>query len=335
MIGPSTCTSRDGLTAGDRTTVAPARATTRRLLVATDGSRTAGAALRLTAEMLRIEPGHLTVLTILEPRTTFLTDSLLDGGRLLRDDVRTHNVLDKVARQLTSIGLRHSALRVAFGHAGPTIGAIAHEVEASMIVMGLGRHRWLSRLFGSETVTGILPYADVPVLAVHREARTLPTSALCAIDFGDSSVTAALTVLRLLEPGGELHLVHVAPRANATAHEEGWHRVYEAGVEGGFRRLRALLNRGDITIMTHLLHGDITTELLGFAQRNNTGLIALGRHNQSGIARAMIGSTPNALLRAAHCSILVAPDALGYAPSGSLPHDAAVSCEAGLQETYV
>jgi len=335
MIQSAMWTNPDGITREDKTTATSACSSARRVLVATDGSRIAGAALRLTAEMLRVEPGHLTVLAILEPRTSFLTDALLDGGLLFRDGVDTHNVLDKIGRQLSSIGLSHSALRVEFGAAGPTIGAIAHEIEASMIVVGLGRHRWLARLLHTETVAGILPHTDVPVLAVHREAQTLPNSAMCAIDFGDSSVTAALAGLRLLVPGGTLHLVHVAPRAAPTAREEGWHRVYEAGVEGGFRRLRARLNRGNVTIIPHLLHGDITPELLRFAKRSNAELIALGRHNRPGVALSIIGSTPSALLRAARCSVLVAPDALSHAPQRSRPHGAASSRDAETEETFV
>lgn len=334
MMNAPTFTNRDDLTASDRAQVARAGETTRHILVATDGSRTAGAALRLTAEMLRSAPGHLTVLTILEPGTSYVKDVLFDGGRLLRDDVRTHNVLDRVALQLRSLGLNQFALRVAFGRPGPTIDAIARELDASLIVMGLASHRWLSRLLGDETATGILPYAGVPVLAVHREARALPSSALCAIDFGESGMTAALAAERLLETGGTLHLAHVAPRLDSV-HEQGWERIYKAGVESGFGRLRAMLKRGDIAIVSHLLNGAIAPELLRLAERANVGLVSLGRHNESGIAAGLIGSTPESVVRAAKCSVLVAPYARSEAPSVSLPHEAVDGAESELQKVLV
>jgi nucleotide-binding universal stress UspA family protein len=301
------CARPDARSAVDSPTIDGRLARSGSLLVATDGSRTAGAALRVTAQLLRDQPARLTVLAILEPRGAFLTDALLDGGRLRRDGLDARNVLDKVRRQIAAIGLTDSALRVEFGAAGPTIAAAAEDIGASMVIIGLGGHRWLARFFGTETITALLDHTDRPVLAVARDARTLPRTAMCAIDFGESGASAALAAVRVLEPGGTIHLVHVASPVTANASEEGWHRVYEAGVEGGFRQLRLRLHRPDVTVVSHLMRGDIGPTLLEFARRHDVELIALGRHNRPPIAEFLLGSTATTLLRRAPCSILVAP----------------------------
>lgn len=286
----------------------------RHILVATDGSRTAGAALRVTAELLRAAPGFVTVLAILEPRGSFLLDAVLDGARLLRDGVRNGNVMDKIARQLASVGLKHAPLRVEFGEPGPAIRATAREVGASLIVVGLGTHRRLARLLGNDTSMKLLSGVEVPVLAVDRDARTLPTVAVSALDFSTSSIAAALAVQWLLAPGGVLHLVHIAPKPGSER-EEGWHRVYAAGIDRGFEQLRLLLTRTDIVVRAHTLHGEVIGTLLDFRREMGAQLIAAGRrgHGRSRLDAAIMGSTTNALLRSDPCSILIAPDALAPA----------------------
>ena len=278
----------------------------RSILVATDGGRTAGAALRLVADIPGLQPAHVTVLTILESRTSFMTDAVLDHGDLKRDAVNTGNVMDKVARQLASMGLTHSPLRVGFGDPASAIADVARQIDASLVVMGHGRHRLLPRLLGSETITQLLPHSRAPLLVVHRDAHGLPGCAVCGIDFGKSSISSALMAEKLLAPGGSLHLVHVGPHISRL--QTGWHRVYESGVHSAFERLRLDLHRDDITVDTHLLCGDIAPALVDVVREMNADLVAVGAHNVSGLVSFAVGSVTHSLLRRLNSSLLIAPD---------------------------
>jgi nucleotide-binding universal stress UspA family protein len=278
----------------------------RSILVATDGGRTAGAALRFVAGIAGVQPGSVTVLTILESRTSFLTDAVLDHGDLKRDAVNTDNVMDKVARQLASIGLTHSPLRVGFGDPATAIAEVAREVDASLVVVGHGRHRLLPRLLGGDTITHVLPNAHAPLLVVHREAQGLPSVAVCGVDFGMSSIRSALTAERLLRPGGSLHLVHVGPHINRL--QPGWHRVYETGVQSAFARLRRELIREDLSVVTHMMYGDIAPALVDLIREVGPDLVAVGAHNVRGLVSFAVGSVTHSLLRRVNTSLLIAPD---------------------------
>ena len=280
----------------------------RSILVATDGTRAAGAALRISAVLARSsgEGNRITALTVLESSMSYVSDALLDHGDLRRNAVESNNVMDKVARQLSAVGLAHCTLRVAFGDPGRAIADVASEVGSSLIVIGRGRHRLLSRMLGSETFTHILSRARVPMLVVDSSARTLPKSVVCAVDFGQSSITSVHAAIQLAAPGATVHLVHVAPSGNGL--QSGWQRVYTSGVEDAFARLRAGVVRTDIEVRSHLLFGEITPVLSDFMVRSAADLITLGAHNRAPVAAFVLGSVTTDLLRSQSTSLLVSPD---------------------------
>jgi nucleotide-binding universal stress UspA family protein len=136
-------------------------------------------------------------------------------------------------------------------------------------------------------------------------------NAVVAMDFGESSVRAAHESLRLLAPGGRLHLVHVKWGYNTTPlRDSEWERAYRYGVEHGFDRLRTeLVERPDVTITTDFIHGGVVTSILQTAKQVGADLVALGSHSQTVIDRLVIGSTPSEVLRESTCSVLIAPPA--------------------------
>jgi nucleotide-binding universal stress UspA family protein len=53
--------------------------------------------------------------------------------------------------------------------------------------------------------------------------------------------------------------------------------------------------------------GEVITSILQAVKDTNADLLAAGSHSQGVIDRLIIGSTTSQLLRAARCSVLVAP----------------------------
>jgi nucleotide-binding universal stress UspA family protein len=176
-------------------------------------------------------------------------------------------------------------------------------------VIGLGKHGKLARLFGAETAARICRLTDTPVLAVEQHAGSLPHRAVVAMDFGDSSVRAAREALALLQPPGRLHLLHVDWVANLYEPEDpAWDRTYTAGVEHGFKRLMEELTPPEgVTITWELRHGSVISTILKVSSEIEADLLAAGSHSQKVIDRLIIGSTSALLLRAARCSVLIAP----------------------------
>jgi nucleotide-binding universal stress UspA family protein len=284
------------------------------VLVATDGSRIAHAAIRLASLMAERGAWAPQAVTVFEPLPVSVADMTLAPPAPIYYETLMESAAGLVQRQVRRYGGATWNLLVEFGRSAPTITRLAKEQGARIIVIGLGRHGKLARLFGAETATRVARQSDVPVLAVAGSARELPRTALVAMDFGESSVRAAREAIALLQPGGRLHLLHVRWAMNGeTAPDTDWERTYALGVEQGFKRLVHQLGHDnkEIEITTELRLGKVIETTLKVAKEIDADVIAVGSHNQSFVDRMVIGFTPAYLLRAARCSVLVAPPVKG------------------------
>jgi nucleotide-binding universal stress UspA family protein len=283
----------------------------RPVLVATDGSRAAGAAIQFARAMSDVGLWQPEVVTVLAPLPVTVADVLLPGGPLLPEPALTEGLIGAIRRQLRRLGAASWNFRVEFGSAARSIVGLAHRSQAELIVIGLGKHGKLARLLGAETAARLCRLTDTPVLAIEAHAGALPHTALVAMDFGESSVRAAREALALLQPPGRLHLLHVNGTASATSLKDpAWDRTYADGVEHGFNRLtRELAPPKGIQITSELRHGGVISTILKVTSEIGADLLVAGSHSQTVIDRLIIGSTPGQLLRAARCSVLVAPPA--------------------------
>ena len=187
-------------------------------------------------------------------------------------------------------------------------GTYLFATGSELIVLGLGKHGKLARLFGAETAARVCRRSSVPVIAVDPRVTGRPTSIVVAMDFGMSSIRAAREALGLLAEGGALHLVHVRWAVDGhTLRDEAWERTYAMGVEQGFVHLLTQLARPGVKITTELKLGGVLESLLKATREHDADVIAVGSHSQTVVDRLLLGSTPANLLRAAKCSVLVAP----------------------------
>ncbi|HEU4993616.1 MAG TPA: universal stress protein [Gemmatimonadaceae bacterium] len=287
----------------------PAPPLARPVLVATDGSKAAGAAIQFASAMADAGVWQPEALTVLEQLPVAVADVALPAQSVMIDPNIEGGLLETIRRQLREIGGGSWPLAVEFGGAARAIANLAQAHQSKLIVAGLGRHGKLARLLGAETVARVCRLTDIPVLAVDASAKAFFHSALVAMDFGDSSVRAAREALSLLQPPGRLHLLHVQWTLDGrTMHEPAWDRLYAAGVEHGFKRLHKELAPPDgVEITTELRQGPVLETILEVADKIDADLLAVGSHSQTVVDRMIIGSTTSQLLRAVHCSMLVAP----------------------------
>ena len=284
------------------------RAVARRVLVASDGLRPSAPAIRLARVMATEGAWAPEVITVREHLPVSVGDAMFPAPIIPMDPGAPDGMVETVRTQLRRLGCADWKLYSEIGSAPATIVSVARQTAADLIVLGLGRHGRLARLFGAETAARVCRTSPVPVLAVDARASRRPAAIIVAMDFGPSALRAADVALELLEPGGQLHLVHVRWGIDGhTLRDDAWERTYAMGVEQALRRLVPRLKRRGHRVTWELRIGGVLESLLNAARETDADIIAAGSHSQNVVDRLLLGSTPAHLLRAARCSVLIAP----------------------------
>lgn len=280
------------------------------LLFATNGSAEADAALRFASALAMREELVLRVLTVLEPLPALPAQPVGAGYHMTIEMERSESILDRVRSRLASSNTPPSTLTcMLVGSPGATIAQAASEWKAQYIVLGAGRHGAIERLLAGDTVVRVLRHSVAPVIAVPSTGGALPRNGVVAVDFGAASLTAARCAANLIGEG-VLHIVHVRPEIDLPATDpSAWSEIYESGADTLLADLANDLRQehANIRMETTLLRGHVPTVLLDFADRIPADLIAVGQHGHGVVDRFLFGSVAQAMVRTAHCAVLVAP----------------------------
>lgn len=227
------------------------------------------------------------------------------------DEARRATMLDDLRRavSISAAGDPSWPIAVLTGSPARVLAGEAERRGASLIVMGIGRHNPLDRLFGTETTLATLRESRVPVLAVGPEFPAVPSRAVVGLDFSVASRQAARLALHLLAPGGHLTLVHVRPRfEHPSADWQAWDVEYGRTLPPLFDQVRAQLHVPDgIRVDTVAVRGDPAPALLAFAQQANADLVAVGTQRHSPLERLVVGSVATRVLRTARVGVLAVP----------------------------
>ena len=244
------------------------------------------------------------------------------------DAMRRGIMLDDVQRALSiaSTGDPDWTVEV---HLGSPPDVLAQEAErrgASLLVMGIGRHNPLDRLFGTETTLATLRRARVPVLAVGSGFTPTPRRAVIGLDFSPASVRATKLALRLVGDTGHLTLVHVRPRFDHPSREwRAWDQEYGRTLAPLFADTVAQLAAPPGTVVDMMtVRGEPASALLACAQQVNADLIALGTQRYGVLDRLLLGSVATRVVRNSRIATLVAPAPLVAGPAGLAPEGARV-----------
>lgn len=282
------------------------------ILVASDGTAVSHEALfnagRLAASAFG---GPLEVIGVCEPVPGVAAgmDVLPVPAEL--DEARRANMLDDLQRSvnISAAGDPTWPITVLVGPTARTLAGEAERRGASLIVMGIGRHNPLDRLFGTETTLATLRESRVPVLAVGPNFPAAPSHAVVGLDFSVASIQAARLALHLLSPGGHLSLVHVRPRfEHPSADWQAWDADYGRTLPPLFDQVSAQLDvPAGISVETVTVRGDPAPALLAFAQQANADLVAVGTQRHSFFERLVVGSVATRVLRTSRVGVLAVP----------------------------
>ncbi len=282
------------------------------IIVACDGAPTSHEALfgaaRCAADYL---DGHIEVLGVCPPTPGVAAGMDVLPAPVELDELRRHGMLEDVRRAVSIAAAEHTSwpADVLVGTPSRVLAAEASRREATLLVMGIGRHNPLDRLFGAETTLATLRESTVPILAVGADFPDRPRHAVVGMDFSAASVVAAQLALRLIGPTGELSLVHVRPRfEHPSADWQAWDVEYGRTLPPLFEQLRAHLNAASsVALETITVRGDAAPALLALAQQTNADLIAVGTQRHSLFERLMVGSVATRVLRTSQCAVLAVP----------------------------
>ena len=199
---------------------------------------------------------------------------------------------------------------IMFGRPAPALTDYARAANASLLVMGLGQHRVLDRVFGSETTLHAIRMARCPVLAVHPDLDSPFRDVVVATDFSAASAFAARAALPLLADNATLHLVHVwQPTTTRDARGLASDEFYRGALPERFRRFESVIAlRPDVEVRPIVREGRTAECLIEYARAHHADLVVAGRRGLNQLQRIFVGSQTTALLRGTPCSLLVVPE---------------------------
>lgn len=281
------------------------------ILLATDGSQRSAAAVRTVVELAKRHDATVKVVAVAEvPQGTepgmFGVPSLAEVAKSRLAELRT-----QVERMLQEMGGEAGKWPVTYleGHPARKVATHADEVEADLIVLGLGRRRPMDRLLGHEMAATVVRVSPVPVLAVHPDHMELPGSVVAAVDFSDFSKDAVGLLPSLVAPEARIVLTHVMDVPLITG--DDWTSAYRETARGRLSELgRSMGQQRGLSVEIQLREGGVVKELLALAHEEESQLLAMGSHGQSFVGRLLLGSVSRRVLRNAECSVLIVPPAL-------------------------
>jgi len=288
---------------------AHARPAEPRLLVATAGEPESRGALNLAAALGARDHSDVLVLGVATPFPNNVSTVVSMRRAVSMDEESRLEVLARVRHSLEDIpGANTWTTRAFIGLPADEIQTIARRWGASLILLGLGRHNRMDRIFGTETAIAVMRHARIPVLAVHPSASVLPTLALAAIDFTPASMAAADAAAALLGTDATLIVAHVSAFRSNESRPGGLVEMYRAGAKAKLEDAVRTLERGArCAIESVLLDGEPGKALVAHARDRQCDLIALGGHEMGLVDRILLGSVRTRVVRDAPCSVLIAP----------------------------
>jgi nucleotide-binding universal stress UspA family protein len=199
-------------------------------------------------------------------------------------------------------------LAPAWGRADANLAMLGSVEGANAIVVGSHRRGPLARFLLGSVSNGVVHRADTNVFVVPStlegsapeapaaELRTL----LVPIDFSAHSLRALRQATATVTTGGRLHLVHVLDPGRSPPEAEAAKSLQAVIPADADDRL--------VRVTTEVLVAEgIAEGIAQAAARVGADAICLGTHGRTGLAKALLGSQAEAVLRQARIPVLLVP----------------------------
>jgi nucleotide-binding universal stress UspA family protein len=268
--------------------------------------------LRAAAVLAPLVHERVHVYSAIEPRPVEIVDSEPIVSPTDIEESRKEARVEHLSAGVAEVRSTEHRWQLEVEHGDPVSGLLrrTNELDASLVVIGIGRHRPMDRLLGGETTLRVIRHTSCPVLAVSGELKQRPREVVVATDFSPQSMHAARTALPLLARGARLHVVHVwQPSITDDSQVVRIEKMYARSITARLVRFVAdLRTPPGVSVRTEVREGRGATQLIAYANEHRADLIVAGRRGPDAIAHAFVGSVTSSLLRGATCSVLVAPE---------------------------
>ncbi len=121
---------------------------------------------------------------------------------------------------------------------------------------------------------------------------------ICAVDFSAASDAVVRYAAALHCSDTELMVLYVAP---GTENEDGSLRKHLHE----FSRYSDMLSGSKVRALFTVQHGEPSTAILDYAKEHHADMIILGSHGNTAIARLLMGSTAESVMRHALCPVVI------------------------------
>lgn len=287
----------------------------RGVVVGTDGSPSAQAALRWAAREAALRHVPLTVVHVVPSLPVAASLAVWPGGRIpeevLEDEeARARTVIDDAVKMVRDLGGDRPEVdsELLFGKAVPSLVDLSK--EAKLVVVGCrGRSAQDRRLLGSVS-TGLVHHAHCPVAVIHGDAQPAPDDdrpVLVGIDGSPASEQA--TAIAFDEASWrrvDLMALHVWSDADMSM----VHGIEDSALQTAAETTLAESLAGwqerypEVTVHRLVEIEYPVTHLLEHAKRAQ--LVVVGSHGRGGFAGMLLGSVSTAVAHAASVPVIVA-----------------------------
>jgi nucleotide-binding universal stress UspA family protein len=285
------------------------------ILLATDGSEDAHAALRVAADLAQRAGATLHLVTAYDLPAIALYAFPTTVGPQGRSPFETEAfaLLETERTRASKLGAEVSDVHAGMGVIDDVIVRVAEDIDADLIVVGRRELSGLKRLLGESTSAGVMHGACCPVLIVRGGIGSWPPNdVVVGFDYSPESegaAHAAASVSRMY-PGTALTLVQVLE--DSAVHPNRVLRTPE-GVDVEHRRLdlqaAPLENLAGHAVETVIAVGDPATVLIERADRpSTTKLVVIGTRGLGNVRRLVLGSVSTKVLHSGHSPLLVIPE---------------------------
>jgi nucleotide-binding universal stress UspA family protein len=283
----------------------------KRILVATDFSSRSDMAVQRAAHLAAQFAATLHIVHVVD---TDLPPRLVEAER-----ATAAGLLDEFATALRAEHRLECVVSVATANEA-FVGVLqtARDDDADLIVVGAHRRRILLDIFVGTTAERIIRNSSIPVLMVNAKPRDAYRRMLIAVDLSETSSEVLLAAQRLQWLGAAHHAAVYAfdmPAASLltvlggieTEEMANYMTQERRQAEGELRTALTQLKLRDLEGIAVPLHGDASVAIRNCATRESADVIVVATHGRGGVAKALLGSVAQDLLRTADQDVLVVP----------------------------
>jgi nucleotide-binding universal stress UspA family protein len=195
------------------------------------------------------------------------------------------------------------------------IAEVARELGAELTVVGTHGHTGVKRFFlGSVAERVVKRSIDAALVVRGAPPEDGFARILVATDFSDAALAALRGALALAAPDAHIDVVHAWQYPPGTwgrlaARSAAYASIRDAIVaqaEAAAAELTKDPAVGGRPLHVDLRQGAPAATIADAADHGHHDLIAVGTHGHQGVRRFLLGSVAEAVVRHAHCSVLVA-----------------------------